>query len=276
MTFVYQAYGAVEILEQTLFSIISLLKKLPASSHAKAMVYTDQPIYFEKFLQAHPQVEIVSIPYNQFVKWRGAIDFVHRVKLEVLRNAGQRFDGNLIYLDGDTYFTADPSSLGTQIDDNNSLMHIAESRLGDGRDPLTKKICKFAKKNQFEVGGTRVPLSESTVMWNAGVIGVSQKNKSLFNEMIELTDKMFVVYPKHVIEQLAVSIMLCWKTKVHACDNVIYHYWNQKPEYQLEIQKFLTANPNLQTALECYENFTFPEPPRAANKSWLSRLFFNS
>ncbi len=279
MTFVYQAYGLKEILEQTLFSVVSLFKILPQDSPHKAMIYTDQPDYFKSFCKSfESRIEIVHQPMEQFQRWRGAIDFVHRVKLEVLRDAGKRFNGPLIYLDGDTYFLKDPSCFDQKINDENSLMHIAEAQLNEGRDPLTKKICKFAKKNQFELNGKLVPLRPQSTMWNAGVIGISHDNKKLLDDMIELTDKMFVVYPKHVIEQLAVSVILDWKTKLHATDDFIYHYWNQKPEYQEAIQSFFADNTNMQSAISNYDSFNKPAEKPTAKKSFFSqitRIFYN-
>lgn len=267
MFVVYQAYGIQDVLEQTLFSVLSLLHVSPAESDLRAMVYTDRPDYFSTFFNGHPRVEIVAVPMEQFKAWRGTIDFVHRVKLEVLRSAGQRFSGSLLYCDGDTYFLKSPKPLFEKIDDQQSIMHIAEAELGQGKDPLTKKICKFAKNSQFQLDGEVVPLSPATVMWNAGVIGISENNKRLLEEMLTLTDAMFVVYPKHVIEQLAVSIVLQWRTKIEASDHAVYHYWNQKPEYQTQIQKFFASFPEVKSALENYSRFQFPAKPQPKTRS---------
>lgn len=273
MNIVYLCYGQIEVCEQALFSVISLLSKSKSNSFSKVLIYTDHPAVFENYFSESDKVKIINHSKEEFLKWRGEINFSLRVKLEILIDAFEKYSGSIVFVDADTHYLSDPAPLWSFIDENNSLMHLRENMLSEGKDPLTKKICKFAQKNKFEISGVMIPLSESTIMWNSGVIGVSASNKNLFLDALKLTDKMYKIYPKHIMEQLALSILLTWKTKVHASDHVIYHYWNQKPEYQTAIQNFLNKNSNLQSALDCYDNFTFPNPPLAPRKSFLRRLF---
>jgi hypothetical protein len=71
---IYQAYGKEEIKQECLFSLLSL------RYHAS-----------EAFLE-------------KLQDWRGSIDFVHRVKIKILQDAAQKYEGKFIYLDTDTYF----------------------------------------------------------------------------------------------------------------------------------------------------------------------------
>ena len=104
-------------------------------------------------------------------------------------------------------------------------------------------------------------MGQETEMWNAGVIGLSQSNKAFFDDILDLTDQMYVKYSKHVMEQLAVSYVLQTRSQLISAEKTIYHYWNQKPEYQLEIQKFFGDYTNIDTALTAYSMFNFPKPP---------------
>lgn len=279
MKIVYQAYGIKEICEQTLFSSVSLLRYLP-DNNTEIVVYTDQPEWFNAFYENHPSVHIVTITNEQIKKWRGEIDFVHRVKIEVLKDAASRFQDTIVYLDGDTYFKENPSKLFSQITDNVSLMHVRESSLANPQDLLTKKIGKFIKKNDFFLSDKSKKLELDTYMWNAGVIGVSHKNTQFFDEIISLTDQMYSQYQKHVMEQLAVSFVLQAHTDVLPSDHVIYHYWNEKPQYQQEIQNFFSKNTKLSSALDNYDQFEFPvyvETPKVSGfkkfKQKLADLF---
>ena len=52
---IYQAYGQTSILEQNLFSVISLLKRHAGMSNVeKVVIYTDHPEYFKSILETIP------------------------------------------------------------------------------------------------------------------------------------------------------------------------------------------------------------------------------
>jgi hypothetical protein len=258
MVLVYQAYGRDDVIRQTQFSIVSLLSVLKPSSPIQIWVYTDNRALFADYFQS-PRLRWVEVTPQQIQTWRGAINFVHRVKVEVLQDAASQFEGPLFYVDGDTYFREDPTNLFSGVSDEQSLMHIAEGRLSDGGDPLTRKIAKFVRKNTFDVGSQElVQMPESTVMWNAGAIGISQKNKSLLKKILALTDAMHSLYPKHVMEQLAFSYYLQTHSKIFSGEKEIGHYWDQKEEYQKAIDEFLLQNPNEAMAKKAYANFAWP------------------
>ncbi len=263
---VYQAYGLLEIVRQTQFSILSFLKNRELDDLTEIWVYTDQKNRFVEFFGDHPQIEYVEITKDQIQKWRGEINFVHRVKVEILKDAASKFQGCLFYCDGDTYFMSSPKSLFKKVSDRYSLMHIAENALDAGKDPLSKKILKFVKTHQFQISNEFVGIGPSTVMWNAGVLGISEKNKYLLSLVLELTDQAYSLYQKHVMEQLAFSFYLQTRTTVLPADSVIYHYWNQKDEYQASIDGYLLDNPSVEKALENYANFAFPGPPQPKKK----------
>lgn len=266
---VYQDYGLQDVIRQTMFSIVSLLKKIEESERLEVWIYTDHKTIFTDFFGDHPRLRYIEITKEQIQKWRGQINFVHRVKVEILKDAGQKFKGCLFYCDGDTYFMSSPSHLFSRVNDRYSLMHIAENALDKGKDPLSKKILKFVKKHHFQVHHELVGIGPSTVMWNAGVLGLSEKNKALLDLVLELTDQAYSLYQKHVMEQLAFSFFLQTRSEIVAADSVIYHYWNQKPEYQAAIDQFLAETQNVEKALEKYPDFPFPGPPRPKVKKTL-------
>lgn len=294
MILIYQAYGREDVLRQTLFSITSLFSVLDQKSPLHVWVYTDNTkLYAEYFGDLvngdSARIKLIEVTAQQIQKWRGTINFVHRVKIEVLMDAAPRFLGPIFYVDGDTYFRADPTALFSQVNDEYSLMHIAENSLGAGRDPLSKKIAKFVKKNLFVLDGSKlgdgkndgqhpsehVQMTSETVMWNAGALGVSQKNKSLLPRILALTDKMHSLYPKHVMEQLAFSHYLQTFTKVFSGDSVIGHYWDQKVLYQEAIDDFLIQNKNWRLAKTAYAHFVWPPPQviKPASSSRVSSIF---
>src|SRR5690606_36012654 len=137
------------------------------------------------------RVDYVEMTPETIKKFRGAIDFVHRVKVEVLMDAAKRFPGPLYYVDGDTIFQDDPSSVFANVSDGVSLLHVAENSLEQGKDPLSKKLFRFFRKNTFTVNGKALSIPTNTIMYNAGAIGLSRANVDFLPEVLELTDVLY-------------------------------------------------------------------------------------
>lgn len=270
---VYQAYGRWDIIEQVLFSVVSLRRFFPDGLPFQIQIFSDQPEKLRVFFANEKNIQIVPIASEQIQRWRGAIDFVHRVKLEILKSASQEWHGDLVYLDGDTYFSASPLSLFEQISDRVSLMHIRESTLGEPADPLTKKIGKFVRGRKFQIQGKLTEIPPSVAMWNAGVIGISKKNCEHFDAMIAMTDVLYGEYQKHVMEQLAVSFYLQTNTEVRAADPTVQHYWQLKQEFDQAIHQFLSRNPSFQAAVAALPMFQWPQAPMAKKKKSFFSLF---
>lgn len=261
--FVYQAYGKIEILQQTLLSVLSLLSFLKGRDDFRILMYTDRKEYFAEFLSAQPQIVYEHMSPERILAWRGQIQFVHRLKIEMLLHAASAWDGKMIYLDGDTYFLSDPLMLFARIDEKSTLMHLPEGQISVLKDPLSRKLKKFLKREHFLLDGRDYRISPDVIMWNAGVIGFHSKQKPLLQHILELTDQTYGKYQKHVMEQLSVSEVLQKSTRVQRSDDVIYHYWNQKDEYQKQIVDFLSPDARRSRPLiEDYKNFPFPPPPK--------------
>jgi hypothetical protein len=260
---VYQAYGREDILQQNLFSIVSLFKKHEGLQGIhKILIYTDKPEFFQKFLGEQAVIQYEHMDSERLQQWRGAIQFVHRVKIEMLRHAAQLFQNhNLFYMDGDTYFTQDPANLFARIDYNHSYMHEAENIIEKGRDPLSKKIAKFLKKNDFTIKNRVIKIPGATTMWNAGVLGFSPGFFKDLDSVLAFTDLSYSRYQKHVMEQLAFSYFLAEKTDILNAQKEVHHYWRQKDDYNQVILNFLSKTGGLDTALREFNSIKWPAPP---------------
>ena len=96
-TLVYQAYGIDAVLRQTKISIVSFLKNSSKEDALNILIYTDDENYFSEFFQKFNFIKIISINKDQIEKWRGPLDFVHRAKIEILKDAAARCSGALYY-----------------------------------------------------------------------------------------------------------------------------------------------------------------------------------
>ena len=266
--FVYQAYGKVEILQQTLFSVVSLLSFLRQHGDCGIVIYTDQKQYFVDVLGDLDLISYEPLTAEKIAVWKGQIQFVHRLKIEMLLDVAQKRDGRFIYLDGDTYFLSDPRNLFDQISNGQTLMHLPEGQISLLRDPLSKKLRKFLRRESFEIGGKSYAISPDLIMWNAGVIGYASAHQPLLRRILELTDQTYTKYQKHVMEQMSVSEVLQKNGAVRRTDEVIFHYWNQKDEYQKLIVDFLGTHRKVDQLLEAYSKFQFPAPPPPKRTFW--------
>jgi hypothetical protein len=221
---IYQAYGNPDILNEALFSLLSYLRQ-PAC--ATAVIYTDNPAHFQAVLGELASIAYVTIPASQWREWRGEIDFVHRVKIKVLQHATTHYVGQLLYVDTDTIFTLPLASLFAALERGERFMHLNEGRLGDGNS-LNRKINRALQRaNGSPALGGRI-IGPQTQMYNAGVLGFRSRDAPLLAEVLTLTEQLYLLYPKHVMEQLAFNVVWAQAGPVYEATKWVHHYWDLK------------------------------------------------
>ena len=235
---VLQAYGSPRILQEARFAVLTFLHFAMARQDGwKVVVYTDHPDVF-----ADLGAGVVTEPMGpgRVRAWRGDIDFVHRVKLEVLLDCLRRHAGTLLYIDSDTWFARDPWLLYDRIGPNDAVMHENEGPLEEEANGVMRKMHRFVRRTPFSLpGGETVRMPGRTVMWNAGVIGLDESVAApLLTRALALTDVMHAKYRKHVTEQLAVSWVLQNALRLHAADDVVEHYWRTCAEVEPVLKGF--------------------------------------
>jgi len=227
-TLVYQAYGQPGIRHEAAFSILSAYAAGGGTlgPGVRIVVYTDAPDELAALLGPRPEIEYQPIAAAQWQQWRGPIDFVHRVKIEVLRHAAAHYPGPLLYLDTDTLWQRPPTEVLGWLAAGPRLMHVAEGTLGRG-SYLNRKIGRYLRRHRFRsASGPAIDLA--TPMYNAGVLGLHPTDGPLLEQVLALTEELYRFYPKHVMEQLAFSAVLSAAGPVREAAPGIFHYWNLK------------------------------------------------
>ena len=243
---VFQAYGNKAICYEAIYSIISLYR-LGDNQNYQILIYTDNKAVFEQYLS---QIPIIYEPITtqQIKEWRGEKDFVHRFKIKMLQDFFSKYAGNLLYVDTDTVFREPLTEIFIQISQGQRFFHIEEGQLDKQKGILAKKIVRFLEKNEFAnqpinelkpipTNPNSLKISTTTVMWNAGVIGMNSNQKNLLDTILWLSDVMYEKYQKHVMEQLAFSYCLQTNHTIKPTDYAIYHYWFFK-EFRIPLEKF--------------------------------------
>lgn len=218
---IYQAYGKAEIFHEAIYSIHSLLKR-PSSLNFQIIVVTDNSKFFKQYLNNN--IIYHEVTNDQIKQWRGSIDFVHRVKIEVLQMLSKQYSGSFLYVDTDIYFLNEIASLFDLIDEGKTIMCFKENAINKGKNVLYRRLNHFiqSKKNDSVI-------TSDTIMYNAGVLGFNSNFFPLLDSVKSLTDQVYLKHPTFIIEQLAFSYYLQQHGNVIETEGKwVFHYWNFK------------------------------------------------
>jgi hypothetical protein len=230
----FQAYGSTAILHEAIYAILSL-HRFSAHAKYKIVIYTDNKALFLKYLAEIPII-YEHIDSDKIKNWRGDKKFVHRFKIKMIADFFEKYQGNLLYVDTDVVFKAPIMPIFDKISAGQLFMHLAEGIIEQQKGMLGKKLTRFLKKNP------QIGVTSSTMMWNAGVIGLnSSKHKTLIPQVLTISDALYHGYQKHVMEQLAFSYCLQNHSTVKPLAAEIYHYWFFK-EFRIVLADFFAHN----------------------------------
>ena len=168
--------------------------------------------------------------------WRGQINFVHRVKIEVLKDFVKNRQGNILYLDTDIVFTGRIDQMLKNIGAGQLYMHVREGVVSERGNNIFAKLDTHLRKNSSLKIHDK-PVHE-LAMWNAGVLGFNTKYNYLLDEVLAFTDSEYARFPKHVVEQFAFSVYFQQAGVVRATAPYIFHYWKLKEARHLLMSFF--------------------------------------
>jgi len=234
---VYQAYGHKNVLNELIYSLYTLIKQYDGEQPpCKILIYTDNIPYLRSFLPEYIDYKEIDKPLID--TWSGPDKFVHRVKIELLKDVFKNHEGSLLYLDTDTTFLCKPDTLFAQIDAGNFVMHKKEGLIDSGSNIIFKKLKKILNNQELT---TQTAISSHTTMYNAGVLGIPAANKYVVDEVLEQTDILYHHSPNHCMEQLSFSYILDKHSRatIIEAEPAIFHYWNFK-EFRGILNHFFT------------------------------------
>ena len=232
---VYQAYGNIDNLNECLYSLFTLKKHADKN---QIIVYTDQGDYLKKHAPVSLNVHYRTIGAREISEWRGPFNFVHRFKIVLLLDLVSSIPGkhNILYVDTDTTFRSATDVLFNQIETGNLFMHQDEGKIRDkrNRNLIFAKITTYSKSKKRH--SNLIPADQN--MWNAGVLGFRSTDVDKLHEALDMTDKIYSEFPKHIVEQLAFSIVFSRDDTrtLLAAENHIFHYWNFK-EFRMVLRE---------------------------------------
>lgn len=242
---IYLAHGNKDFLYETLFSIVSFYHYHP-DSNIKITVYTDQPDFFHT--KTEGRVATIAIDPETIKKWKGPENFIHLVKIEMLKDFVLRCPNEkYLYLDSDAVFTKSIENVFQTIGVSSFAMHVNEGDIYKSKVINIRRLAQFLKSTDYH--------SNTFDMWNAGVIGLDYSDKDILDEVLATTNLLYPKHHTHIMEQFAFSWHFQQKGKIQPVDHLIYHYWFAKKFRNIVLDFFkIYKNESFDVWVEKYGN----------------------
>ena len=218
------AFGIDEVFSEARFL---LLRQLAIGGGRELgyefVIYTDRPQEFAMFRSTNLRLRIVHCEMSRFKAWRGAIDFVFRIKIEFLRDFCATNEGNVLYLDSDVYPRRDLTPLFDAIGQGQLFMCSLEGAIDES--PWYADFRRLLVRRTVMVEGQEARIPTSARMWNAGVIGFSTEYRDILDSVLEMTESMYPELKAPATEQFAFSYLFGLHGTIHDAQGYVDHYW---------------------------------------------------
>jgi hypothetical protein len=279
-TLVTQSFGKENEYKRAILLLWSFWAVTPKP--LPVLLFTDNPEYFYPYVSDMP-VTFVSLSEDKIREMRGGIDFLHRMKIYLIEESFKKINDIILYADSDTFFIEDPSSYVKRISSDQNFMHLIEYPFYELRNmplPSGKYAHAFLdliEKKIFQLSdGTILKIDPHLYSWNAGVMFLHPSMAKWLPDVYSLTDQFFLSTGNHASEQFAFSIVLQNRTKVNACNNVVYHYWYRVKKDVMDnwLSKTITADwamNSFENKVKMIKDWVATLPGKMDNHAWMLR-----
>lgn len=244
----YLAYGLESTKYQAILSIYTLYHHVgEAAKDFLFIIYTDgDRRILDTYLKGFP-VRLEVLTKEQVKEFRGPDNYVFRLKPSIIKDYFSKYKQNLLYMDTDTFFMRDPTALLASIKPGYSIMNVQEYNFVDAGtvEPMHWFTMRQGlKQHTYTVNGEQVAIPLTTMMWNAGIIGLSQADAQVVDQYLSLTDEIFSRCKSFIVEQFVASYVLQLATQLRSTEDYIDHYWPKsiKHTFNVRIPVFLKEN----------------------------------
>ena len=215
---------------QAAFSILSFLAR---PGIERVFVVTDAPRFYAQFGE---RIEILPIDEAGMSQWRGDSGFFWRIKIKAIEKVVGISGNDLLYVDSDTFLAGDLTALSSLLAGGATVMHRCESRLSQRASSTEKAMWAVLRGKTFS--GIRI--DDQAEMWNAGAIGLPAVSaRDDIARTLELCDALCATpCTRRLIEQFSFSLALANGARLTPCDDVIIHYWGNKPDWNQAMREF--------------------------------------
>ncbi|MGV3459174.1 MAG: hypothetical protein ACO1N9_01840 [Flavobacterium sp.] len=238
---VYLVYGGEDYNNEALYSLLSYYNHHTGNEN-QVVIYTDNVDFFKRYLPINTIYH--ELQKQTITEWKGDINFIHRVKIKMLQDVAEKYSGNILYLDTDTFFTKNTSDLFGEIAKGTVVLDKLEGPLKDNPGGIAKKMRTFLKNQQSFIIPSfsgAIILTDNFTVYNAGIIGFNSGFSDKLQQILELTDVLYSGYRLFVMEQIAVNYFAQQHSPPKTAENYIHHYWYFK-EFRAVLKHFFDHN----------------------------------
>jgi hypothetical protein len=239
-TILYHSHGGQKYHDQTRYSVLTLLALLLEQNRNdfRIAVYTDRPDQ----LPAHDLIRPLRVGHSELVAWRGPLDFVHRIKLEVLRRALGAFGGPLIYVDSDTRWLRIPDEPFAALSSNGPPTCYLYKAEGPVSARFHSGCFDLLRKKRHALMEWHLAPDPPWIMWNAGTVGLPSRSEGFIDETLRLNDEL-LLHASHrtFVEQLSLSLVAASRFEVRPFDAYLEHWWSYGSELPILLPRFFDS-----------------------------------
>lgn len=237
------AYGRDTEYFRAIFCILSFVAwSKDYRETTRIIVYTDKPESFS------PYLNVIDVVYHLLTpkildEMLDNTNFFHRRKVAVIDLTFKEFPLNdLLFIDSDTFFIADPKSILTGFEQGKSFMHKREYNFKEGLKLFTsfnqaeypEAFLRFISGREFKIGGITEVFTDSDYSWNSGVLGLNKEFSKFMPDVFSLTDQFYANSKWFICEQLAFSLVLQKRTEIRSTDTIVLHYWGNRQKLLMD------------------------------------------
>lgn len=237
------SYGNITEYRRAVFCVLSLSAWLEDEiTNLSIIIYTDQPDFFTAYLSDF-DIEYFFLSAQALLDMQAGTHFIHRIKVSAIDLTFKRFpDQEVIFIDSDTFFTADPAQLFNGLDSSTSFMHKREYNFKEGlelyhsfqQEQYPRAFIDYITDKDFSIGGKKVKFNTNDYSWNSGVLGLEKDFGTYMPDVIRMTDEFYANSHWFVSEQLAFSLILQRTTRIRSAEDFVMHYWGKRQKILID------------------------------------------
>lgn len=233
MNIVYLVFGNnINHYQQLYFSIYTCWAY--KNTEDRIIVIAENPSLFNSLKD---YIEVIPISRDIIKEWEGKYQFFWRVKIKALQLIAEKYPlDSILYLDGDTFFYKNMEPLRDGLKNGQNYMHEEEGKLSALFSKTEKLMWRQMKGKTYH----HIKIDENAAMWNAGLIGISNKHFDCLELTLGINDAMCADnVTRRLIEQFAFSLGLNKYSMLQPANHIVGHYWGNKTQWNKIIDHFL-------------------------------------
>jgi len=277
---VYQAYG-LDHVNECRYALLKLLQvyNLTPPADIALVIYTDTPEVFSDFEPFFHNIITLNLARPSIeTKSESNLSFAHPEKVEILISSFQRFGGNVLHFDTDTYLTSSADVLFEDMAKGAYYLYRGEGQINKSDKLAWHKWERFLSTTPITFNGKKLLFDKNLKMFNASVIGINNQSKETLQDVLALTNALQERFPRHEAEQFAFNYCFQKSGSVKTADHFIAHYRDLK-EFRQLLKTFFAVNteesiPNLVKKLHHLDAMAIQQEKNAFEKLPLLHRFF--